>query len=54
MVVDKIVRTKWYTDKMVLDKMVRTEWYGQNGSNFWNRLYFKWIQYLLSTQRSQI
>src|SRR6218665_469807 len=28
---DKMVRTKWYTDKMVLDKMVRTKWYGQNG-----------------------
>ena len=28
---DKMVRTKWYTDKMVLDKMVETKWYGQNG-----------------------
>src|SRR6218665_3010416 len=28
---DKMVWTKWYTDKMVLDKMVRTKWYGQNG-----------------------
>src|SRR6218665_2119542 len=45
---DKMVRTKWYTDKMVygqngmgqtgMDKMVWTKWYGQNGSNFWNRL----------------
>jgi len=25
---DKIVWTKWYTDKMVLDKMVWTKWYG--------------------------
>ena len=25
---DKMVWTKWYTDKMVLDKMVRTKWYG--------------------------
>ena len=31
MVADKMVRTKWYTDKMVLDKMVWTKWYGQNG-----------------------
>ena len=29
---DKMVWTKWYTDKMVLDKMVRTKWYGQNGT----------------------
>src|SRR6218665_4042389 len=28
---DKMVWTKWYTDKMVLDKMVWTKWYGQNG-----------------------
>jgi len=35
-VTDKMVWTKWYTDKMVgpigqngMDKMVRTEWYGQ-------------------------
>ena len=25
---DKMVWTKWYTDKMVLDQMVRTKWYG--------------------------
>ena len=25
---DKMVWTKWYTDKMVFDKMVRTKWYG--------------------------
>ena len=31
MVADKMVRTKWYMDKMVLDKMVWTKWYGQNG-----------------------
>src|SRR6218665_1102218 len=24
---DKMVWTKWYTDKMVLDKMVWTKWY---------------------------
>ena len=30
---DKMVWTKWYTDKMVLDKMVRTKWYGQNGTD---------------------
>jgi len=36
---DKMVRTKWYTDKMVLDKMVRTKWYGQNGTI----LYFVYI-----------
>jgi len=23
---DKMVWTKWYTDKMVLDKMARTKW----------------------------
>ena len=28
---DKMVWTKWYTDKMALDKMVWTKWYGQNG-----------------------
>src|SRR6218665_2942446 len=28
---DKMVWTKWYTDKMVLDKMAWTKWYGQNG-----------------------
>jgi len=33
MVADKMVQTKWYTDKMVvekngMDKMVRTKWYG--------------------------
>src|SRR6218665_1148314 len=28
---DKMVWTKWYTDKMSLDKMARTKWYGQNG-----------------------
>jgi len=28
---DKMVWTKWYTDKMVLDNMVWTKWYGQNG-----------------------
>src|SRR6218665_3535045 len=30
---DKMVWTKWYTDKMVLDTMVRTKWYGQNGTD---------------------
>ena|SRR6218665_1207748 len=30
---DKMVSTKWYTDKMSLDKMVWTKWYGQNGTN---------------------
>ena len=30
---DKMVWTKWYTDKMVLDKMVRTKWYGQSGTD---------------------
>ena len=30
MVADKMVWTKWYTDKMVLDKMVWTKWDGQN------------------------
>ena len=29
---DKMVWTKWYTDKIVLGKMVRTKWYGQNGT----------------------
>ena len=29
---DKMVWTKWYTDKMVLNKMARTKWYGQNGT----------------------
>jgi len=38
----------------VADKMVQIEWYRQNGSNFWNRLQFKWIQYLFSKQKSQI
>src|SRR6218665_3300478 len=39
MVADKMVRTKWYTDKMVADKMVQTKWYGQNGTI----LYFVYI-----------
>ena len=39
MVADKMVRTKWYTEKIVLDKMVRTIWYGQNGTS----LYFVYI-----------
>ena len=30
---DKMVWTKWYTDKMVLDKTIRTKWYGQNGTD---------------------
>jgi len=30
---DKMVWTKWYTDKMVLNKMARTKWYGQNGTD---------------------
>src|SRR6218665_3638961 len=30
---DKMVWTKWYTDKMVLDKMVQTKWYRQNGTD---------------------
>src|SRR6218665_3877040 len=29
---DKMVWTKWYTDKMVLDKMVSTKWYRQIGT----------------------
>jgi len=29
---DKMVWTKWYTDKMVWDKMVWTKWYGQKGT----------------------
>src|SRR6218665_4221176 len=33
MSLDKMVWTKWYTDKMSLDKMVWTKWYGQNGTN---------------------
>ena len=43
MVADKMVRTKWYTDKIVygqnvigqndMDKMVRTKWYRQNGTD---------------------
>ena len=36
---DKMVWTKWYTDKIVLDKMVQTKWYGQNGTI----LYFEYI-----------
>src|SRR6218665_2017158 len=44
MVADKMVWTKWYTDKMVLDKMVRTKWYGptQNGIRtkwYWTKWY---------------
>ena len=35
---------KGLSDKMVLDKMVRTKWYGQNGSNFY-RFQFNWIEY---------
>src|SRR6218665_1552791 len=31
---DKMVWTKWYTDKMVLDKMVRTKWHGPKWYNF--------------------
>src|SRR6218665_3910735 len=30
---DKMVWTKWYTDKMALDKMVWTKWHGQNGTD---------------------
>jgi len=30
---DKMVWTKWYTDKMALDKMEWTKWYGQNGTD---------------------
>src|SRR6218665_1377282 len=30
---DKMVWTKWYTDKMIRDKMVWTKWYGQNGTD---------------------
>src|SRR6218665_2406758 len=43
---DKMVWTKWYTDKVVLDKMVWTKWYwtkwyGQNG--IWTKWYWtKW------------
>src|SRR6218665_3111861 len=36
---DKMVWTKWYTDKMVLDKMVWIKWHGQNGTI----LYFVYI-----------
>jgi len=36
---DKLVWTKWYTDKIVLDKMIWTKWYRQNGTN----LYFVYI-----------
>jgi len=30
---EKMVWTKWYTDKMVSGKMVWTKWYGQNGTD---------------------
>ena len=30
---DKMVWTKWYTDKTALDKMVWTKWHGQNGTD---------------------
>ena len=30
---DKMVWTKWYTDKMISDKMVWTKWYRQNGTD---------------------
>jgi len=30
---DKMVCTKWYTDKMSLDKMAWTKWYGQNDTD---------------------
>src|SRR6218665_786357 len=30
---DKMVWTKWYTDKMVLDKMAWTKWHGHNGTD---------------------
>src|SRR6218665_4144745 len=30
---DKMVWTKWYTDKMALDKMVWRKWHGQNGTD---------------------
>ena len=45
MVADKMVRTKWYTDKIVLNKMVWTKWYGQNGTI----LYFVNILILLNS-----
>src|SRR6218665_218170 len=44
---DKMVWTKWYTDKMVLDKMVRTKWYGQNGMDKTNNKIIN--QYINST-----
>src|SRR6218665_1528916 len=30
---DKMVWTKWHTDKMSFDKMVRTKWYEYNGAD---------------------
>jgi len=54
MSLDKMVWTKWYTDKMSLDKMVRTKWYGLNGSKFWNWIQLKWNYYLFRNQKSQI
>ena len=33
MVADKMVRTKWHTDKMVLNKLVWRKWHGQNGTD---------------------
>jgi len=38
---------------MVLDKMVRTKWYGQNGSNFY-RFQFYLIEFLFKNHESQI
>jgi len=44
--------SRW-PDKMVLDKMVRTKWYGQNGSNLY-RFQFNWIEFLFGNHKLQI
>ena len=42
---DKMVWTKWYTDKMVLDKMVWTKWCGQNGTIFIFCVHFNSVEF---------
>src|SRR6218665_684694 len=45
---DKMVWTKWYTDKMVLDKMVWTKRYGQNGTDKILRINYQSIPFPLT------
>ena len=52
-VTDKMVWTKWYSDKMVVDKMGRTKWY-----DFILCVHFHSVEFnigpVFSNQRSEI